>query len=131
MKSQLEVDADGLPSSRRYIAAAFLYAALVLAVLDGAIANVALPSIALALGVSPAASILVVTSYQMALIMGLLPCAALGESLGYRRIFMLGVLLFTCASVLCAFSPNLSVLIVARFFQGLGAAAMMSLMVAL
>ena len=53
---------------------------MVLVVLDGAIANVALPTIAGALRISPAASVWVVTGYQMALVIALLPCAALGES---------------------------------------------------
>jgi DHA2 family multidrug resistance protein-like MFS transporter len=106
-------------------------AAIVLVVLDSAIANVALPTIAHSLQVTPAASIWVVTAYQMALVMALLPCAALGESLGYRRVFTAGVALFTAASLLCALSPSLPWLIAARFVQGLGGSAVMSLGVAL
>ncbi|PSC05358.1 MFS transporter [Alsobacter soli] len=124
-------DADGLPTPRRYFAAGALLAAIVLAVLDGAIANVALPTISSVLAVSPADSIWVVTGYQVALVMALLPCAALGESLGYRRVFVGGVVLFTAASALCAFSPSLPWLVAARFLQGLGGAAVMSLIAAL
>ncbi len=102
-----------------------------LVVLDAAIANVALPTIAHALQVTPGRSIWVVTAYQMALVMALLPCAALGESLGYRRVFTAGVALFTAASLLCALSPSLPWLIAARFLQGLGGSAIMSLGVAL
>ncbi len=116
---------------RRIVAAAAVLAAIVLAVLDGAIANVALPTIASALHVSSAASVWVVTGYQLALVMALLPCAALGESFGYRRVFTGGVLIFTAASGLCALSPTLPVLAAARFVQGLGAAAIMSLIAAL
>lgn len=122
---------DGLPTPRRYFAAASVLAAIVLAVLDGAIANVALPTMARELDVSPASSIWVVTGYQMALVMALLPCAALGESLGYRRVFTFGIVTFTIASALCAFSPTLDILILARFIQGLGGAAIMSLIAAL
>ncbi len=122
---------DGLPKPRRYIAAAAVLAAIVLAVLDGAIANVALPTIATTLHVTPAASVWVVTGYQMALVVSLLPCAALGESYGYRRIFTGGVVVFTAASALCALSPALPLLVAARFLQGLGAAAIMSLIAAL
>jgi DHA2 family multidrug resistance protein-like MFS transporter len=122
---------DGLPTPRRYIAAAAVLAAIVLAVLDGAIANVALPTISRTLDVSPAASIWIVTSYQMSLVMALLPCAALGESFGYRRVFIFGVILFTAASALCALSPSLSWLIAARFLQGFGGAAIMALIAAL
>jgi DHA2 family multidrug resistance protein-like MFS transporter len=63
--------------------------------------------------------------------MALLPSAALGESLGYRRVYTAGVALFVGASVLCASAPSLSFLVAARFIQGLGGAAIMSLGVAL
>jgi MFS transporter, DHA2 family, multidrug resistance protein len=112
-------------------AIAAVLAAMVLAVLDAAIANVALPSIAHALQVTPSASVWVITAYQTALVMGLLPCAALGESLGHRRVFAGGVALFTAASVWCALSPSLPWLVAARFLQGLGAAAVMALGMAL
>lgn len=106
-------------------------AAMVLVVLDAAIANVALPRIAGSLDVTPARSVWVVTAYQTALLMSLFPCAALGESLGYRRVFTAGVGLFTFASGFCALAPSLTWLVAARFFQGLGGAAVMALGVAL
>ncbi len=122
---------EGLPTPQRYFALAAVLAAMVLVVLDGAIANVALPTIAGALQVSPGASVWVVTGYQLALVIAILPCAALGESLGYRRVFIGGVVLFTAASALCALSPSLPWLVVARFIQGLGGASLMALGVAL
>jgi MFS transporter, DHA2 family, multidrug resistance protein len=106
-------------------------AAMVLAVLDAAIVNVALPSMAQSLQVSSGMSVWIITAYQTALVMGLLPCAALGESHGYRRVFTLGVALFTAASALCALAPSLPWLVAARFLQGLGAAAIMALGIAL
>ena len=121
----------GLRETRRTIAIASVLAAMVLVVLDAAIANVALPTIAESLHVTPAMSVWVITAYQTALLMALLPCAALGESLGNRRVFAGGVALFTGASVLCALSPSLSWLVAARFLQGLGGAAIMALGVAL
>ena len=115
----------------RTISIVAVLAAMVLVVLDAAIANIALPTIARALQVTPAMSIWVITAYQTALLMALLPCAALGESLGYRRVFTGGVALFTGASVLCALSPSLYWLVAARFLQGIGGAAVMALGVAL
>jgi len=106
-------------------------AALVLVVLDAAIINVALPTLSRSLHVTAAASVLVVTAYQAALVMALLPCAALGESLGHRRVFIAGVALFTLASGFCAAAPTLGWLVAGRFVQGLGAAAVMALGVAL
>ncbi len=118
---------DGLPTPRRHYATLAIMATLVLVVLDGAIANVALPTVAAALDVSPAASVWVVNGYQLALVMALLPCAALGESLGLRRVFTGGIALFTAASLLCSLSPSLPWLVAARFVQGLGGAAVVAL----
>ena len=121
----------GPPGPRRITAIVAVLTAMVLAVLDAAVVNVALPTIAGSLHVTPGTSIWIITSYQTALVMALLPCAALGESLGHRRVFVGGVALFTAASVLCALSPSLSWLVAARFLQGLGAAAIMALGIAL
>lgn len=121
------MERDGLPIPRRHYATLAIMATLVLVVLDGAIANVALPTIATALDVSPAASVWIVNGYQLALVMALLPCAALGESLGLRRVFVGGIALFTAASLLCTLSPSLPWLVAARFLQGLGGAAVVSL----
>ncbi len=127
----LAMGRNGLQGPRRTAAIAAVLAAMVLAVLDAAIANVALPSMARSLQVTPGMSVWIITAYQTALVMGLLPCAALGESLGHRRVFTMGVALFTGASALCALSPSLPWLVAARFLQGLGGAAVMALGIAL
>lgn len=118
---------DGLPVPQRYFATLAIAASMVLVVIDGAIANVALPTISASLGVTASASVWVVSSYQMALVMTLLPSAALGESIGLRRAFCGGVVVFTAASLLCTLAPSLTWLVAARFLQGIGAAAVMSL----
>ena len=128
---QTDPASEVLREPQRTVAIAAVLAAMVLAVLDAAIANVALPTIAQSLQVTPDKSVWIMTAYQTALVMGLLPCAALGESLGYRRVFVAGVALFTAASVLCALSPSLPWLVAARLLQGLGAAAVMALGIAL
>ena len=132
-RSPLQADdaPSGLQGPRRNAAIAAVLAAMVLAVLDASIANVALPNMARSLQVSPGMAVWIITAYQTALVMGLLPCAALGESLGYRRVFTMGVALFTAASALCALSPSLPWLVAARFLQGLGGAAIMALGIAL
>ena len=104
---------------------------LVMAVLDSAIANIALPTIAHDLSVSEADSIWVVNAYQLAVTMSLLPLAALGEIVGYRRVHIYGLILFIVASLLCALSGSLLVLTLARILQGLGAAGMLSVNMAL
>ena len=121
----------GVPEPRRALPVVAVLGAMALAVLDAAITNVALPSMARSLQVEPGMSVWIVTAYQAALVMALLPCAALGESIGQRRVFAGGVALFTAASVLCALSPSLAWLVAARFLQGLGAAGVMALGISL
>lgn len=118
------------PRQRHWAITAVL-AGMVLVVLDAAIANIALPTIAASLQVTPASAVQVVTAYQLGLVMMLLPAAALGESRGFKRVFTAGASLFTAASVLCALSPSLDWLVAARFMQGVGGAGIMALGVAL
>ena len=94
--------------------------------LNGAIANVALPAIARDLHTDPATSIWVVNAFQLAVTVSLLPLASLGEIHGYRKVYRWGLVVFTIASVFCALSSTLPVLILARVAQGVGAAGIMS-----
>jgi len=122
----------GRPSGlRRRLAIAAVLGAMTVAVLDSAGSNVALPVIARSFAVAPARAIWVVTAYQAALVMALLPAAALGERFGLRRCFLAGLALFAGAATLAAFAPAFPLLVAARFVQGLGAAAIMALGVAL
>jgi len=122
---------DGLPDGARAWAVAALAIAVGMATLDTAIANTALPSIAIDLRASPAASVWVVNAYQLAMVATLLPLAALGEILGYRRVYLSGLALFTLASLACAMASSLPTLAAARVLQGLGASAIMSVNTAL
>ncbi|HEV8408613.1 MAG TPA: MFS transporter [Sphingomicrobium sp.] len=122
---------DGLPIPRRYWSAAGIWLALAMAVLDGAVANVALPVIARELGASPAASVWVINAYQLTITILLLPLAALGDRVGYKCIYIPGLALFTLGSVGCALGGTLDLLIAARVFQGVGAACIMSMNAAL
>jgi len=99
---------------------------ITMAVLDSSVANIALPAIARQLGVSPAESVWVINAYQLAIVMLLLPLAALGERIGYRRVYLAGVALFTIGSLACALSGTLETLVMARVAQGLGAAGIMA-----
>lgn len=119
-------ETDGLPQPKRFWAVLTIVLGLMMSVLDGSIANLALPTLARELNVSAASSIWIVNSYQLANVMCLLPLAALGEILGYRRVYRVGLVVFTLASLGCALSHSLPQLIAARMFQGLGAAGMMS-----
>lgn len=122
---------DGLPLPRRYGAIAAIALGITVAVLDGTIANVALPTIASELHASPAESIWIINAYQLAIIVSLLSFSFLGDLLGYRRIYQAGLLLFSATSLLCAFSDSLGMLTFARILQGFGGAALMSVNTAL
>jgi DHA2 family multidrug resistance protein-like MFS transporter len=120
------VEQDGLATPQRYWAAATIWLALTLSVLDGSIANVALPTIAADLNAPPAESIWVVNAYQLAIVISLLPMAAVGEMVGFRRVFQLGIIVFTLGSLGCTFAHSLPMLAFARAVQGFGAAGIMS-----
>ena len=123
--------ADGLPARERALAMLALGIALTLAVLDGAIVNVALPVLAKELRVEPATTIWLVNAYQLAVVAALLPLASLGEQIGFRRVHWAGLALFIAASLLSAAAGSLPMLIVGRALQGLGAAGIMSVNIAL
>ena len=123
--------ADGLPQPQRNWAIVTIALGLVMAVIDGSIANVALPTIARDLNASPAFSIWIVNGYQLAITISLLPLGSLGEIIGYRRVYLAGLLLFTLASLFCALSHTLLLLTVARIVQGFGAAGILSVNAAL
>jgi DHA2 family multidrug resistance protein-like MFS transporter len=119
-------ETDGLIPPARNWAVASMALAIGMTVLDSAIANVALPVIARQFGARPSESIWIINAYQLAIVISLLPLASLGEIIGFRRIYMGGLALFTLASLACALSPNLAALTAARALQGFGAAGVMS-----
>ena len=126
LSSSQPVPTNGLPLPRRYWAIFAIAMGITLSVLDGAIANVALPTIATDLNATPATSIWVVNAYQLATVISLLSLSALGDMIGYRKIYISGLVVFTLASLACAFSRSLVSLTLARTFQGFGSAAIAS-----
>ena len=121
----------GLPIPQRLLAFLTLAMAIAMSGLDGSIVNVALPTMAHDLAVAPAASIWIVNAFLLAVTVSLLPLSALGDTIGYRRVYTPGLALFTLASLACALAPSLPVLTAARAVQGLGAAGIMSVNIAL
>ena len=122
---------DGMPVPQRFWAFSAVVTAIALSVMDSSVANVALPTIARDLHATPASSILTVSAYQLAIVISLLPLAALGDIHGYRRIYLGGVVVFTLASLGCALSGSMTMLIAARTVQGFGASGIMSVNAAL
>jgi EmrB/QacA subfamily drug resistance transporter len=96
-------------------------------VLDALVVITALPRMQRDLHASVASLQWTVNSYGISFAAGIITAAALGDRFGRRRVFNLGLALFTLASAACALAPNAADLILARTVQGLGAAAVLPL----
>lgn len=104
---------------------------LVMTVLDGTVMNVALPVIAGSFHISDAQSVWIVTAYQLVITMLLLPISSIGDLFSYRKTFLTGVVIFTVASIACAMSYDFTTLVASRSLQGIGAACVMGVNIAL
>jgi DHA2 family multidrug resistance protein-like MFS transporter len=120
------VHPDGLPMPQRAWAMLAIAIGIAIAALDSSVANVALPTIAERFNATPAATVWVVNAYQLAVVAALLSCASLGERIGYRRVYIVGLVVFTAGSLACALSHSLAALVFARAAQGFGGAGVMS-----
>ena len=108
------------PRGRWVLAAAVLGSSL--ALLDSTVVNVALPTIGRDLGTSLAGLQWTVTAYTLTLVGLILLGGSLGDRLGRRRVFLVGVVWFALASALCGLSVGIGMLIAARALQGIGGA---------
>ena len=104
---------------------------MALVVLDAGLINIALPVISTSLHIHPAQAVLGVSSYQAALLVGLLPCAHLAEKLGYSCVFRISLGVFSTASLLCGLATSFEFLVLARVLQGLGGSGILALGIAL
>ena len=117
---------DGLPSTQRRWAMLSYLVGLAMSVLDGNIANTALPSIATQLHASPAASIWVVNAFLLTVGICVVPLSSLVDIIGYKRVYQAGLVIFTLASAGCSLPHSLNTLVLARVIQGIGAACIWS-----
>ncbi len=106
----------------RWLALYVLCAGMLMIVLDVTIVNVALPTIQDSLGFSQSSLAWVVNAYLIPFGGLLLLAGRLGDLLGQRRMFLVGLAVFTAASLLCAAAENQAMLIGGRFFAGVGGA---------
>ena len=123
--------ADGLPMPRRIWAIAAISFGTALFVVDGAIANVALPTIAKDLGVSSGSITNVVTVYQLAMVMVLLPFASIGDRIGHRRLYQIGQLIFCVSSAAVLLVHSFGLLMLVRVLQAVGAGVALSVSAAM
>jgi MFS family permease len=106
----------------RWLALVVLCVGMLMIVLDATIVNVALPSIQGDLGFSQSSLAWVVNAYLIAFGGLLLLSGRIGDLIGRRRVFIVGLAVFTGASLLCAVAQSQGLLIGARFVQGVGGA---------
>jgi EmrB/QacA subfamily drug resistance transporter len=111
-----------LDDRRRWLALLILCLGDLMIVLDTTIVNVALPSIRTALGFSETSLVWVVNAYLLTFGGFLLLGGRLGDLFGHRRLFLLGIVFFTLASLACGLADSQALLIAARAVQGLGGA---------
>ncbi|HEV3009574.1 MAG TPA: MFS transporter, partial [Burkholderiales bacterium] len=107
---------------RRWAALYILCAGVLMIVLDTTVVNVALPSIREDLGFSETSLVWVVNAYMLTFGGFLLLGGRLGDLYGHRRLFLIGLTLFTAASLACGLAGSQVVLVAARALQGLGGA---------
>src|SRR5258705_14019872 len=93
-----------------------------MALIDGMIVNIALPAIQQALHADAASTQWIVNAYLLLLGALVLVGGSAADLYGRRRIFLLGIAIFTAASIACGLAPDITVLVVSRAVQGLGAA---------
>lgn len=117
-----------VPSTRRprlFWTLAITAIAFFMVALDALVVVTALPVIHRDLGANLATLEWTINAFTLAFAAGIIPAAALGDRLGRRRLFAVGLGIFTAASAACALAPTAGLLIAARAIQGLGAAAVM------
>ena len=116
---------------RRWIALGVVCLAMLMNTLDGSVVNVALPAIQSDLHFTQSNLSWVVNAYLITFGSFLLLSGRLGDLVGRKRVFLTGVAIFTLASVVCGLAESQSMLIAARFAQGLGGAVSSSVIIAL
>lgn len=121
--------ADPTPSVRWALASLCL--SMLMPSLDTSIANAGLPALAHAFNASFQAVQWIVLAYLLAITSLIVSAGRLGDIVGRRRLLLIGIILFTVASLLCGVAPTLALLVAARAAQGLGAAVMLALSVAI
>lgn len=119
------MDARGAPD--RYLILAVVLAGVFMAVIDGVVVSIALPTITGQFGVDLDTTQWVITAYLLTMTVMLLPAGRLAELTGRAPLFIGGLVLFTLASGACGLAPSLPFLIAARMVQALGGAMLFSI----
>ena len=119
--TSVAVASEPRQSSRNWVLAATILGSS-MEFIDGTVVNVALPNLQSSLGATGAQAQWVVEAYALFISSLLLIGGSLGDRFGLRKMFLCGVILFTCASIWCGVSPGIDQLLIGRCFQGIGGA---------
>jgi EmrB/QacA subfamily drug resistance transporter len=117
-----ETTTETASDRKRWLALYVLCASVLMIVIDGTIVNVALPTIQDDLGFSQSNLAWVINAYMIPFGGLLLLAGRMGDLVGQRRVFLVGLAIFTAASALCALAQSQGMLVAARFVQGAGGA---------
>lgn len=117
--------------NRRWVVLSIVSVGLLLVTLDNSILYTALPTLTEALAANHSQALWIINAYPLVMAGLLLATGTLGDKIGHRKLFVIGLVIFGLSSVLAAFSPNPEVLIAARALLAVGAASMMPATLAL
>jgi MFS family permease len=130
-ESSIPASTSNLSDNKTRWALTGLALSMLMPSLDASIANVGLPTLAQAFGASFPQVQWIVLAYLLVITSLIVSAGRLGDRVGRRRLLLVGIVVFSAASLLCALAPTLWMLIAARAAQGLGAAIMLALTMAL
>ena len=131
MPTPSAIPVNGLQGRQRHLAVFTILMGISLSVLDSTAIALGLPIIARDLGIGADQAVWIVNAFQLAVLVALLPVAHWGGRSSFRRVYLLGVALWGTASAVAGLADSLPMLIVARVAQGLGAAGLMGVNMAL
>lgn len=120
-----------IKTTNRWLLLVTVAAGLLLITLDNSVLYTALPTLAEELHATPNQALWIINAYPLVMAGLLLGMGTLGDRIGHRKMFLIGLVLFGVASLAAAFSPTANLLIAARAFLAIGAAAMMPATLAL
>ncbi|NLB46402.1 MAG: MFS transporter [Microbacteriaceae bacterium] len=118
-------------TKRRALALSVLLIPAALTLFSVTSVNVAMPAVRDALGADAVAQALILTTYTLAFAVVLLPAGQLGDQYGHKRVFIIGVTVFTLANVWCGLAPDFAQLVAGRVLSGMGAGITMTPVAAL
>ncbi|MGC5165717.1 DHA2 family efflux MFS transporter permease subunit [Luteimicrobium sp. DT211] len=117
--------------ARRNLALVSILLSTLMGTIDTSIVNVALPQLSTDLHVAPSETVWVATAFLLAVACAVPATAALGDQVGRRRMYLVGLPIFTLASLACALAPSLGLLVTFRVVQGLGSAVILAVAIPL